>query len=214
MRCCCVIGCDRQAIAKSLCGMHYQRAKVNGDPNIKRSLRGEPLNRRFWSRVRITPGCWDWLGPVTADGYGRLFGVDKEARAHRLSFEMHVGPIPEGLFVLHKCDNPPCCNPDHLFLGTTLDNARDCIAKGRSNVAARSGTNHWMRNRPDLIARGSRMGRSHLTEAMVAEIRARFVAGGVTQRDLARQFQVGHKNLNLIVKGKTWKHVPQPKGNT
>ena len=97
------------------------------------------LVARFWSRVRRSDGCWEWIGVRTVKRYGRhtepLTG--RKLRAHRLSWEIHFGPIPDGLCVLHHCDNPPCVRPDHLFLGTDKDNSVDRVRKGR-NVPART----------------------------------------------------------------------------
>jgi hypothetical protein len=82
---------------------------------------------RFWPKVRKDRGCWVWTGATTTTGYGRLSGQP----AHRLSWEIHHGPIPAGLFVCHRCDNPGCVRPDHLFLGTHEANMADMVAKGR-----------------------------------------------------------------------------------
>lgn len=102
----------------------------------------EPLEQRFWRNVLKTDSCWEWQGqcdsvrPASTKGmrlrYGRFQIKGKRFKAHRISWQMHFGPVPSGLNVLHKCDNPPCINPDHLFLGTTRDNSRDMSAKGRS----------------------------------------------------------------------------------
>lgn len=92
----------------------------------------------FWTKVekRDVSACWPWKGSVMGEGYGRY----RQAYTHRLAWMLANGPIPAGLFVLHKCDNPPCCNPDHLFLGTQADNVRDRDAKGRHWVP--SGERH------------------------------------------------------------------------
>lgn len=90
------------------------------------------LPERFWSRVLQKPGCWEWTGAVNDSGYGRIAVRGRMEGAHRVSWELHHGPIPRGLWVLHCCDNPPCTNPAHLFLGTCQDNLADMRAKGRS----------------------------------------------------------------------------------
>jgi hypothetical protein len=95
---------------------------------------GETLAQRFWGKVKKSDGCWEWQAYRDEDGYGSVgsFGNADRMSTHRYSWVLHNGPIPADLFVLHRCDNPPCVRPDHLFLGTVLDNNRDAIAKGRS----------------------------------------------------------------------------------
>lgn len=98
------------------------------------------IEERFWRYVQKTDRCWLWIGAEQGDGYGRLWNPGPGPRllgAHRLSWELHRGPIPDGLWVLHRCDNPLCVNPDHLFLGTNADNVKDMIAKGRHLAGAR-----------------------------------------------------------------------------
>lgn len=87
---------------------------------------------RFWSDVRKSDGCWLWTGTITSGSYG-IFRRDDgtRVRAHRYSYELEYGVAPAALFVCHTCDTPLCVRPDHLFLGTALDNVRDKVAKGR-----------------------------------------------------------------------------------
>ena len=93
------------------------------------------LEERFLAKVVKTDGCWKWIGATTSSGYGCIgLGRRRKLQAHRVSYELYVGEIPEGRMVLHRCDNPPCCNPDHLFIGTQTDNMRDAARKGR-NIA-------------------------------------------------------------------------------
>lgn len=107
------------------------------------------IEDRFWSKVRKDDGCWEWTASVNRRGYGWLhFGgkVERKAlKAHRVSWEIHNGPIPDGLWVLHKCDNPRCVRPDHLFLGDRTDNMRDCAAKGRISTVGKSRLTHCKR---------------------------------------------------------------------
>jgi hypothetical protein len=118
---------------------------------------------RIRGNVHVTDSdCWVWQGYRNEHGYGRLWAPKRYV--HRAAYEAFVGPIPAGLNVLHRCDNPPCCNPAHLFLGTRADNARDMLAKGRGALQknpalmARSGDAHWSRHKPERIARGDRNG--------------------------------------------------------
>lgn len=86
---------------------------------------------RFWSKVDKSGDCWEWVGYLNEKGYGKFRLNNKLQRAHRISYALKYGAIPEGMLVCHRCDNPKCVNPEHLFIGTTTDNARDSISKGR-----------------------------------------------------------------------------------
>lgn len=93
-----------------------------------------PIKERLMAKVekRADTGCWVWTGTMqNSKGYGSIYYDRKNERVHRVSYKLFIGPIPDGLFVLHRCDNPPCINPEHLFLGTPMDNTRDCLSKGR-----------------------------------------------------------------------------------
>ena len=143
---------------------------------------------RFCSKVAQEPnsGCWLWTACVNAQGYGMFRWQDRMMRAHRVSWELHVGPIPEGLHVLHTCDTPPCVNPGHLYLGSHTDNMRDCMDRGR-------------------VARGERNGRggAKLTERSVLAIRRR-LAAGATQRSLAAEYGVSQPTISFIKTGDHW----------
>lgn len=112
--------CGRRAVdqgERTRCRPCYHRTRAE-------AVRGE----KFWARVAKSDGCWEWQGRRHGRGYGVTgHGIF----THRLSWEVHNGPIPDGLYVLHRCDNRICVRPDHLFLGTALDNARDAMAKDR-----------------------------------------------------------------------------------
>ncbi len=146
---------------------------------------------RFWEKVRKTDTCWLWQASTNQGGYGTFRANGASRLAHRLSWEEHYGAIPPATMVLHRCDNPPCVNPKHLFLGTQLDNMRDMANKGRSRSWDQLGTNHF---------------NVKLDEQRVREIRNRF-ANGETQVSLAKEFGVSFQNIHLIVRRKKWKHV-------
>lgn len=145
------------------------------------------------AKVEFEPnsGCWLWSGGINERGYGiiglgtREMGV---AKAHRVSWEQHNGPLPDGANVLHKCDTPACVNPDHLFLGTLADNARDMVRKGRNKM-------------PDN--RGERASWSKLTEADVRHIKRRVMSA----RAYAKRYGVSCGNISNIWLGKSWKSV-------
>lgn len=145
----------------------------------------------FWSNVEKTANCWPWTGWKYGWGYGRFTvgarrtGDRRNVAAHRYSWELANGPIPEGLHVLHKCDNPPCVRPEHLFLGTNDDNIADRIAKGRY--------------------RGEKVVSALLTEEQVREVRS--LVGKVSQAELARRLGVTHGAIQGVVHRRTWRHV-------
>jgi hypothetical protein len=153
-----------------------------------------PIAERFWAKVKKASGdaCWEWQGGRTPDaGYG-LFGVRfKPSRyvvAHRVSYELNCGPIPEGMKVCHKCDNPPCVRPDHLFLGTQADNVEDMRSKGR----AAQGTGHF---------------RAKLDPNKVRDIR-RSHAAREPVKSIAARLKVRPGTVYAVIDGKTWGHVP------
>lgn len=159
----------------------------------------------LWSRVDCTTtpeGCWPFTGRTFGFGYGQLKVARVAWVAHRLAFTLTYGAIPEGLLVLHSCDNPPCCRPDHLWLGNEHVNSADMVLKGRSLAGERNP----MRRQPERAARGERVNTARLTAPQVVEIRARHAAGW-TQLALAAHYNVSQQNIFRIVRRETWKHV-------
>ena len=154
----------------------------------------------FWDHVAKGDGCWEWTGSRRA-GYGRAIVNQKSVRAHRRAWVLTNGPIPDGLFVLHKCDNPPCVRPDHLFLGTQLDNRRDAVAKGRQA----SGANHASHLHPEL-RQGTNNGNAKLTEEIVREIRLMEMMRGDLSR-MARRYSVSKTVIWKAYRGKSWRHI-------
>ena len=147
-----------------------------------------PIEIRFWNKVNKTDTCWLFTGYKNKKGYGK-FKVNKQILAHRFSYELHYGPIPKGMYVCHKCDNPPCIRPDHLFLGTQKDNMDDMLLKGRNN--------------PKF---GEDNAASKLTDANVRFIRSYPIYRG-SQTELAKQFNVSQELISKIVNNKNWKHI-------
>jgi hypothetical protein len=145
----------------------------------------------FWTRIDKSGKCWVWQGARCSKGYGSLGFKRKIVSAHRLAYELTHGPIPTGMHVLHHCDNPPCCNPDHLWLGTNADNVADRHRKGRSNGGS---------------GPGELCGHAKLTSDVAKQIRE-LCASGVTQRKCAKMFGVHFGTVNDLVLRKTWRHV-------
>jgi hypothetical protein len=157
----------------------------------------ERVIKRFWSKVNkngpthpIHGQCWTWTGSRDGFGYGYSILLSMKTRAHRVSWEIHFGEIPDGLCVLHKCDDPSCVNPDHLFTGTQQENVSDMVSKGRTAV-------------------GEAVGSSKLTEDHVRFIREVYKPHSRTCgiKSLARSFGVSRRCVIAITKGRTWKHV-------
>lgn len=145
--------------------------------------------------------CIVWTGNCRPNGYGRVtISRRKSLSAHRLAYTLSVGEIPEGMHVCHRCDNRPCINPAHLFLGTALDNMRDKVAKGRQ---AR-GEGHGFHTTPEARPRGEGHGLAKLTAEQVAEIRRRYIPRKVTMRALAAEYGISSSNVCFIVHGATW----------
>lgn len=143
--------------------------------------------KAFWSKVNKVEDdkCWLWMGTLRSkqSPYGKFWSHNKQFLAHRVSWEIHNGPIQEGLFVCHHCDNPRCVNPGHLFVGTAKDNTRDMLAKDRNPA------------------------NKFLSEEDVLVIRALFHWSKFKMKDLADEFAVTSANICMIVNNQTWKKV-------
>lgn len=167
----------------------YCHSPCSGTP-----MYGKSLRERLEAYLDKSNDCWIWTAGTTRNGYGTMristHGRRRQEGAHRIAWLVFRGPIPDGLIVCHKCDNPPCCNPDHLFLGTYQDNTLDCVAKGRKNPP-----------------RGERSGKAILNEAQVREIRRLHSEDGLSQKSIAEKFNIASHHVGLIVRRMRWNHL-------
>lgn len=197
---CSVATCDYPLDSRGFCTRHYMKWRHRGfppldeflaDPDPKRVYVPVPLAERFWQKVQQTEGCWLWTGWRGPGGYGelRLVRGSVRVRAHRISWELHFGAIPHGMFVCHKCDNPPCVRPDHLFLGTHADNVRDMAAKGRRGNTSGKPYKGW------------------LTPEAVRTIRTRYAEDGISRTQLATEFNISRSQASRIISRARWSNV-------
>lgn len=152
---------------------------------------------RFYSKIGThdaDTGCWPWIGPVTRGGYGNFFFMGKQSRASRVSYKIHKGEIPSGMVVCHKCDNPKCVNPDHLFLGSHKDNIADMLLKGRGK-----------KGNPNIAGENNKTAKLSVSE--IIEIR-RLSNEGVSKAEIGRMFGIRDSHVCKIVQRKSWAHVP------
>ena len=135
-------------------------------------------------------GCWLWRGALTGE-YGMFWREGRKEKAHRISWELHRGPIPKGAIVRHACDDRLCVNPDHLLLGDLWDNVQDMVRRGRSP----HGEKHWL---------------SKATEQQAESIRQEYAAGGTSVRGLAAKHGLHRTTVHSILTGRTWRRCPGP----
>lgn len=178
--------------------------------------------RRFWAKVKIDrenpKACWNWTKAINTYGYGVCVCQGRTIQAQRIAWLLSRGAIPAGLGVLHHCDNRMCCNPSHLFLGTSQDNLRDKVSKGRQakgdRVGSRAkpwtrprGENHYFHKHPERL-RGENNGRAVLTQVDADEIRRKFNSGESTTKQLAMEYGLNRYYIYSILKRKTWNYPP------
>jgi HNH endonuclease len=189
VRRCSVPGCDGVYDTAGYCGRHYMAWRRNGDTELRQEqIHGKTLAERVAAYTRRGRGCWEWIGTRNPAGYGVLNVRESARLAHRIAYTLAYGQIPEGLHVMHRCDNPGCVRPDHLSVGTIADNNADMDAKGRR------------RSNPP---KGSTNPNAKLTEASVRAIRRSSVMGVV----LARKYGVSQTIISAVRRGLTWRHV-------
>lgn len=175
---------------------------------MKRKNRYPSEIDRFWSKVNKTDNtedCWTWNASTRAKGYGAFCylkdGQTINGRGHRYSYEIHIGVIPDGLFVLHRCDNPSCVNPNHLFLGTNQDNVNDMMRKGRHVSGGTYAKDKAKYNR------GSKHFNAKLTEDIVRSIRQEYIPNKIGYIKLAKKYNITVSHATLIIKNKIWKSI-------
>lgn len=197
------------------CGTHFRTPVADDDP-INRFWRSVNRDGPVPDHVPELGPCWIWTDAINDGGYGRAnwtarAWTDRSGRAHRIAFELTNGPVPKGLFVLHRCDRRACVNPDHLFLGTKRDNMQDMHAKKRNwqqlypdRIAV--GLRNGAYTKPHRVPRGERNGMAKLTPREVKTIRASFVPGSRTLGSyaLGRQYGVSGQTIRRIVNGQLW----------
>lgn len=181
----CTICGKSPVVGRGLCKPHYEYAQRRGlldnyKTKVEAGVSRRPIEERFYGKVKKMPsGCWHWTGARHWTGYGVISDWPKVKRAHRVSYEIHCGPIPDGLLVRHKCDNKICVNPDHLELGTKVDNAMDMLERG-----------HFRPKRT-------------LSDRQIRTIRD---AEGTTI-ELARKFKVAPSTISRIKTGARWANL-------
>jgi hypothetical protein len=172
-----------------------------------------PLEERFWEKVDkdgpTMPGmatrCWVWTG-AKSEGYGYIgLGNGKVGKATRVSWELHFDPLPANKCALHRCDNPACVRPDHLFEGTHKDNAIDRENKGR--MPHPTGDDHWARRAPERLARGSQHGNALLREEQVVELRTAYTGKYGELTAFARKYNVDVQTVRRALRGETYANV-------
>lgn len=191
---CSIDGCERVIYGKGLCNPHWQRQHLQGStgdkPLVFRSQHGLTLRQRFDIYGQATPtsrGCIEWTGPADRKGYGIIHFEGENRIASRVAWELSYGEIPEGKVIRHKCDNPPCVNPEHLTTGTQWENLQDMVSRDRH-------------------ARGERGASAKVNAEDVLAMREQ-AAAGVFHREIAERYGLSRRHVGDIINRVCWKHI-------
>lgn len=187
---CSIEFCQYPVFATGLCSRHYQAKRKYGDPLVVKQIQNHGLTptERFFRYVKKGEECWEWIGGKDPNGYGRMNVEGRPTLVHRISYRIHRGSIPDGMVICHKCDNPSCVNPDHLFVGSQADNIADMHNKGRTRKRGLKGESH---------------ANSKLTEDAVRSIRV----SAESATALSRKYNVSRAVIHDVRERKTWKHI-------
>lgn len=187
MNLCTVDGCEKNRFGYGFCSKHYRRYIKYGNPLYTKRIIGDDKSR-FFEKVKKTDNCWEWIPPKNQDGYGNFRVNKKNYRAHRYSYLLHYGVFDLSLKVCHRCDNPGCVNPSHLFLGTVQDNSTDMVMKNRQAV-------------------GENASRVTLTEEKVRDIVNKFNAGVMDVNVASKKYNITTSHVYRLVKKQQWRHL-------
>lgn len=190
---CGIKDCELPVLAMGMCNKHWRRTRKYGSPCVTKYhvLRGMPADRRFAKLHKVmATGCWEWIGSLDTDGYGlfsAIFNGIAYKRAHRFSWAFHnLQEIPKDMMVCHKCDNPRCVNPDHLWLGAAIENNGDRTRKGRNHIQC-----------------GELANKAKLTEEQVRQI----LIDGRPYAEIAHTYNVAMTTIGSIKNRESWTHV-------
>jgi hypothetical protein len=179
-----------------------------------------PFVEWFWAGVDKSGGpdaCWEWRRGRSTEGYGVFCIARRQFRSNRAALMLTIGSLPDGDGALHKCDNPPCCNPAHLYPGDVRQNVADRDGRGRGACGARCipkrllrGDEHPSRVHPERRPRGEAHGNAKLSDEQVVEMRRLYAAGRITADAIASRYSISKDQLGRIVSGRAWRHVGGP----
>lgn len=169
-------------------------------PNKECSPRCQIMNN-----IKDVEGCWEWQRTISKMGYGKTRYLGKDETTHRVSFMVFKGEIPEGMNVCHSCDNRKCCNPDHLWIGTTKDNVQDCIRKGRRKLGSTKGYRYLYRKK-NMNKKGENHHINKLKDNDVLEIRI-MIENGNKNKEIANRYDVDASVVSKIKNRKAWSHI-------